>query len=99
MISRSSGLPCCGHASLPLTFPPARARVASLSNYPPLYAARQRHCRRAGQTDLRLCRRLEILPARQPSSRDRKSVIEGKSVSISVDLGGRSYIKKKKPTK
>src|SRR3546814_13021956 len=27
---------------------------------------------------------------------DRKSVVEGKSVSVSVDLGGRSIIKKKK---
>src|SRR3546814_13779247 len=27
---------------------------------------------------------------------DRKSVVEGKSVSVSVDLGGRRYIKKKK---
>src|SRR3546814_16213850 len=30
------------------------------------------------------------------SSRDRKSVVEGKSVSVRVDLGGRSIIKKKK---
>src|SRR3546814_12926885 len=28
--------------------------------------------------------------------RDRKSVVEGKSVSVRVDLGGRRYIKKKK---
>src|SRR3546814_12084134 len=27
---------------------------------------------------------------------DRKSVVEGKSVSVRVDLGGRRYIKKKK---
>src|SRR3546814_15045882 len=30
--------------------------------------------------------------------RDRKSVVEGKSVSGRVDLGGRRIIKKKKPT-
>src|SRR3546814_19417737 len=29
---------------------------------------------------------------------DRKSVVEGKSVSVRVDLGGRRYIKKKKET-
>src|SRR3546814_9316150 len=29
---------------------------------------------------------------------DRKSVVEGKSVSVHVDLGGRSIIKKKKTT-
>src|SRR3546814_17719678 len=28
-------------------------------------------------------------------SKDRKSVVEGKSVTVCVDLGGRSYIKKK----
>src|SRR3546814_11594755 len=31
--------------------------------------------------------------------RDRKSVVEGKSVSVRVDLGGRRIIKKKKKTK
>src|SRR3546814_990340 len=30
------------------------------------------------------------------SGRDRKSVVEGKSVSVRVDLGGRRIIKKKK---
>src|SRR3546814_18614916 len=30
---------------------------------------------------------------------DRKSVVEGKSVSVRVDLGGRRIIKKKKKTK
>src|SRR3546814_11103493 len=35
---------------------------------------------------------------RQPV-RDRKSVVEGKSVSVRVDLGGRRIIKKKKPEK
>src|SRR3546814_16934781 len=30
------------------------------------------------------------------NTRDRKSVVEGKSVSVRVDLGGRSSIKKKK---
>src|SRR3546814_21086368 len=31
----------------------------------------------------------------QPASRDRKSVVSGKSVSVRVDLGGRRIIKKK----
>src|SRR3546814_13161241 len=31
----------------------------------------------------------------QPAQEDRKSVVEGKSVSVRVDLGGRRYIKKK----
>src|SRR3546814_14063556 len=31
-----------------------------------------------------------------PHMKDRKSVVEGKSVSVSVDLGGRRIIKKKK---
>src|SRR3546814_12124927 len=33
---------------------------------------------------------------RQKARRDRKSVVEGKSVSVRVDLGGRRIIKKKK---
>src|SRR3546814_20233847 len=37
------------------------------------------------------------LPATaQPEPGDRKSVVEGKSVSVRVDLGGRRIIKKKK---
>src|SRR3546814_16632906 len=32
----------------------------------------------------------------QRAHQDRKSVVEGKSVSVSVDLGGRGSIKKKK---
>src|SRR3546814_13884682 len=33
--------------------------------------------------------------AEPPSAADRKRVVSGKSVSVSVDLGGRRYIKKK----
>src|SRR3546814_11658001 len=36
-----------------------------------------------------------VTPSSVPVS-DRKSVVEGKSVSVRVDLGGRRYIKKKK---
>src|SRR3546814_21057115 len=35
----------------------------------------------------------------EPSSRDRKSVVSGKRVSVRVDLGGRRIIKKKKQKK
>src|SRR3546814_15846906 len=35
----------------------------------------------------------------QPATIDRKSVVEGKSVSVRVDLGGRRILKKKKPNK
>src|SRR3546814_13894743 len=40
-----------------------------------------------------------VLVVKRPSEqkRDRKSVVEGKSVSVRVDLGGRRVIKKKKP--
>src|SRR3546814_18636246 len=34
-------------------------------------------------------------PPRGPAAEDRKSVRSGKSVSVSVDLGGRRFIKKK----
>src|SRR3546814_17826762 len=34
--------------------------------------------------------------ARRPDARDRKSVVQGKSVSVRVDLGGLRIIKKKK---
>src|SRR3546814_11433221 len=37
----------------------------------------------------------EADPRRQPQSGDRKSVGQGKSVSVRVDLGGRRIIKKK----
>src|SRR3546814_13419346 len=33
---------------------------------------------------------------KSPEEKDRKSVVEGKSVSVRVDLGGRRIIKKKK---
>src|SRR3546814_15949156 len=38
-------------------------------------------------------------PARQRCAGDRKSVVEGKSVSVRVDLGGRRIITKKKKQK
>src|SRR3546814_17165450 len=46
----------------------------------------------------------QALPAglvddREDAELDRKSVVEGKSVSVRVDLGGRSVIKKKKKEK
>src|SRR3546814_12586521 len=40
-----------------------------------------------------------IFSARQLVSQDRKSVVEGKSVSVSVDIGGSRTLKKKKKNK
>src|SRR3546814_15403956 len=48
---------------------------------------------------LRLCRPFCVLAMgldRHPGREDRKSVVQGKSVSVRVDLGGSSIIKKKK---
>src|SRR3546814_20384196 len=42
---------------------------------------------------------LRIPQRRNRPSRERKSVVEGKSVSVRVDLGGRGSIKKKKKVK
>src|SRR3546814_19998170 len=41
-------------------------------------------------------RRLPARHLRPPADPDRKSVVEGKRVSVRVDLGGRRIIKKKK---
>src|SRR3546814_19444509 len=57
-----------------------RARRGDLAHM----AARQGHARRDARA------------ARRRLGRDRKSVVEGKSVSVRVDLGGRRSIKKKK---
>src|SRR3546814_13381267 len=43
-------------------------------------------------------RAIRIAPRAIPSSKDRKSVVQGKSVSVRVDLGGSRIIKKKKRT-
>src|SRR3546814_16872307 len=42
---------------------------------------------------------LSFVKARAPAYGDRKSVVEGKSVSVRVDLGGSRIIKKKKKRK
>src|SRR3546814_16585521 len=50
-----------------------------------------------GQTGARIYRRRRVLGRGCGAFRqDRKSVVEGKSVSVRVDLGGRRIIKKKK---
>src|SRR3546814_11865853 len=53
-----------------------------------------------GEVDTRRGRQLVLgdVIALGGVSVDRKSVVEGKSVSVRVDLGGRRIIKKKKPT-
>src|SRR3546814_17687761 len=43
-----------------------------------------------------LFRRVDVQPGDRRQQGDRKSVVEGKSVSVRVDLGGRRIIKKKK---
>src|SRR3546814_18846431 len=58
--------------------------------------ARARLARRSGEAH-----RIVEQPrdeSRQPRCVDRKSVVEGKSVSVRVDLGGRRIIKKKSVT-
>src|SRR3546814_16332959 len=45
---------------------------------------------------LRLFPTIPVWPRFNFSPRDRKRVVEGKSVSVRVDLGGRRLIKKKK---
>src|SRR3546814_14553826 len=42
------------------------------------------------------CFELRSFPIKSIDARDRKSVVQGKSVSVRVDLGGRRIIKKKK---
>src|SRR3546814_17919705 len=56
-----------------------------------------RQCHRNAETDRQ---RMKIVRKAVQSHRtaDRKSVVSGKSVSVRVDLGGRSIIKKKKST-
>src|SRR3546814_17214316 len=48
---------------------------------------------RTGEIDIDA---VDLLHSGQLRGRDRKSVVEGKSVSVRVDLGGRRIIKKKK---
>src|SRR3546814_15128089 len=56
-----------------------------------------RHRRRARYARLAVDRRLYPSAWRRRSpARDRESVVSGKSVSVSVDLGGRRIIKQKK---
>src|SRR3546814_17436702 len=62
-------------------------------------APRVGHDRSAGQSLLgqkRADRRSVLALIDKQNRQDRKSVVEGKSVSVSVDLGGRRIITKKK---
>src|SRR3546814_15200995 len=54
--------------------------------------------RKAGWLNKSICSDLQHTPAphNRLCSLDRKSVVQGKSVSVRVDLGGRRIIKKKK---
>src|SRR3546814_11134926 len=61
-------------------------------------AARRRGDRDGGEHAFGIARRpVEALPAAHGAA-DRKSVVEGKGVSVGVDLGGRRIITKKKNT-
>src|SRR3546814_12897084 len=48
--------------------------------------------------DGRIGQQVGLAIGNAPVERDRKSVVEGKSVSVRVDLGGRGVSKKKKTT-
>src|SRR3546814_11286669 len=76
----------------------ARALYARRTVRPPARCrrGRSRHCRCAMLRD----RSVDGAGRRRcPRAEDRKSVVEGKSVSVRVDLGGRRIIKKKKQQK
>src|SRR3546814_20399195 len=58
--------------------------------------SRRSSCRESRQ--LRDVVRLSCRPSRQSGREDRKGVVEGKYVAVSVDIGGRGSINKKKKT-
>src|SRR3546814_18534931 len=67
------------------------------------YWTRMRRCERSMKqmkaitaTDMISSSRMNRVDSAPVRPRDRKSVVEGKSVSVSVDLGGRRIIKKKR---
>src|SRR3546814_18250263 len=62
------------------------------------FGLRRQATRQARQADEDRCERAEGT-ARHVEQQDRKSVVEGKSVSVRVDLGGRRIIKKKTQTR
>src|SRR3546814_20476147 len=88
-------------AWLRLRMPPPTTPTSTSAAAPP--ASKRRRCgERSGMNGLQfervgLGRALAMGDAepRGDEEQDRKSVVEGKSVSVRVDLGGRSIIKKK----
>src|SRR3546814_11416127 len=68
-----------------IPFYPQASEAVGIDNSPAML-------RRAARRACRNGRRVELLER----DLDRKSVVEGKSVSVRVDLGGRRLIKKKK---
>src|SRR3546814_12429663 len=78
------------------------ARVSSLLNSPALSlpsATMMAPVSVARSTMNRGLKRSWVYHSASASSRDRKSVVEGKSVAVRVDLGGRRIIKKKNTDK
>src|SRR3546814_15506373 len=79
-------------------------RQAGIGGEPPVYLVAIKPERQANHARrpciLRVVRPLQRRPAGLFGSKirqiDRKSVVEGKSVSVRVDLGGRRIIKKKR---
>src|SRR3546814_18562953 len=65
------------------------------SAWAPTYAAANAPRRRCG----RCATHSGTIRSAAPTSSDGKSVVEGKSVAVRVDLGGRGNIKKKKQNK
>src|SRR3546814_12802795 len=69
-----------------------RLRLVGQPAAPDLHGARHRPSRSA---DVPVCPSPIRASAPPEQKRDRKSVVQGKSVSVSVDPGGRRLIKKK----
>src|SRR3546814_18561591 len=80
------------------TLPSGDARVRRAVHPPCLPPLRppMRCCRPPASGRAAPCRRASPSGPAQTASQDRKSDVEGKSVSVRVDRGGRSNIKKKK---
>src|SRR3546814_20891044 len=89
---KPSGVEC--HTSM--TAPASDSPVSDpLNRLAPSWAPLGFRARRAGMPMTSAPKRAWLLSATN-STLDRKSVVEGKSVSVSVDIGGRRLFKKKK---
>src|SRR3546814_15736583 len=86
-----------------LQFPELGIRAGADPEFGELARVRDTHLRARGGdigvSDAPVAVVHERLPGQRPPPRDRKSVVEGKSVSVRVDLGGRRHIKKNRDLK